>query len=118
MRLNINPRDRHPPYDPEDPTVGGDFGTWCVNLQHWILETRLSPRLQAAAIVQSLQSVARLEARTLEPEGILNDGEVNVEHLDPALFILARLRRRPARQDEGTRINAITEFVDFAPTSG
>ncbi len=83
MQANDNYRDRPPPFDPDDPRVGSNFRAWCVDLQHWISETNRPPHSQAAAILRSLQGAARLMARTLEPDEILNGGLVNGVHLDP-----------------------------------
>ena len=54
----------------------------------------------------------------MEQEETLSGGIVNGVHLDPVSFILARLRRRPVRMDEGAWLAAITEFIGFTRLPG
>ena len=105
---------RRPPAWSAENANNYSFQTWMQDLLAWsLVSTDLDEPQQAGAIVLELSGEARNLVRNLSMQELQNGGMVNGQPVGPVSYILSHLALRFAPLGEETRMNAVTELMQF-----
>ena len=105
---------RRPPAWSAENAHNYSFQTWMQDLLAWTLVcTDLDEPQQAGAIVLELSGEARNLVRNLSMQELQNGGLVNNQPVGPVSYLLSHLAMRFAPLGEETRMNAVTELMQF-----
>ena len=95
------------------------FRSWTHDLLVWsILATSLDPGQQASAIIIQLGGSARELMRNLSLAEITQGGTINGVHVDPVTYLLSHLAAQYAPLGEESRLQAISELMQFTRQDG
>jgi hypothetical protein len=94
------------------------FRAFMTDIALWVMLTDLQPHQQCAAIITRLGGNAREVARMISPQEIMQGGVRNGIQLDPVSYLSAALQDRFAALGEETRLQSMTEMLEFARRPG
>ena len=89
------------------------FRTYAQDTLIWCITTDMQPAQQCAAIIQRLGGAARDLARAMQPNEMMNGGQVNGVRVDPVTLLFNGLQERFAPLQEESRLAALTTFMTF-----
>ena len=90
------------------------FRHWSRDVMVWsVLNSDLDSRRKCAAVILQLRGGAQELVRGLPPHAILQGGLINDVAVDPMTFLMHSLSERYSQLGEETRLEAITDIMNF-----